>query len=108
MANRILVTLGVGYFHQVYRRAFYYELKIAGIHFEVIKEVTANYFHRSLTSKEVNFLLIGDLLLSVVAVSVLDDLVLSKFHSYIHYFKCRRGLIFNFNAVCLDYRYVEK
>ena len=26
MANRILITLGVGYFHQIYRRAFYYEL----------------------------------------------------------------------------------
>jgi GxxExxY protein len=59
-------------------------------------------------SEEVRFLLIGDLLLSVVAVSVLDDLELSKFHSYIHYFKCKRCLIFNFNAMCLTYRYVEK
>ena len=27
MANRILVTLGAGYFHQIYRQAFYWELK---------------------------------------------------------------------------------
>ena len=108
IANRILVTLGVGYFHQVYRRAFYYELKIAGISFEVIKEVTAVYHHRSIDSENVNLFLIGDLLLSAVAVLKLDDLELSKFHSYLYYFKCRRGLIFNFNAVCLDYRYIEK
>ncbi len=108
MANRILVTLGAGYFHQVYRRAFYYELKIAGVQFEVIKEIKAIYLDRSLDSNEVNLFLIGDLLLSVVAVSVFDDLELSKFYSYIRYFKCKRGLIFNFNAVCLTYRYVEK
>jgi len=108
MANRILVTLGAGYFHQVYRRAFYYELKMANINFEVIKEIPAIYLHHSLDSAEVNFFLIGDLLLSVVAVSALDDLELSKFYSYINYFKCRRGLIFNFNAVCLNYQYVEK
>lgn len=108
MANRILVTLGAGYFPQVYRRAFYYELLIAGVHFELIKEMTANYLDRSLSLKEVNCFVIGDLLLSVIAVSIFDDLEMSKFHSYIHYFKCRRGLIFNFNAICLDYRYVEK
>jgi GxxExxY protein len=31
MANRILITLGAGYFHQIYRRAFYDELKQANV-----------------------------------------------------------------------------
>lgn len=107
IANRILITLGVGYFHQVYRRAFFYELKLYRIDFDVVKDVSVSYRSRFLGSKDVNFFVIGSLLLSVVAVRVLDKVVLSKFHSYIKHLKCRRGLIFNFNAVCLDYRYID-
>jgi GxxExxY protein len=107
IANRILVTLGVGYFHQVYRRAFYYELETAKIDFEVIKEVTATYREKTLKSKEVGFFRIGDLLLSVVAVKELNQLTLSKFSHFLRYFDCQRGLIFNFNAMHLDFRYLE-
>jgi len=107
MANRILITLGVGYFHQIYRRAFYYELKISGIDFEIIKEVKAIYHNNFLSSKEVNFFLIGKLLLSVIAVNELDKLTLSKFHNYVKHFKCKKGLIFNFNSMRLDYRYID-
>ena len=108
IANRILVTLGVGYFHQVYRRAFYYELEIAKIDFEMIKEMTATYHEKALKSKEVGFFQIGDLLLSAVAVKELNQLTLSKFSHFVRYFNCQRGLIFNFNAMHLDFRYLER
>jgi GxxExxY protein len=107
IANRILITLGVGYLHQVYRRAFYYELKMAKINFEVKKQVTAIYNNNCLSSKEVSFFIIGELLLSIVAVKELNQLILSKFTHYIRYFKCKNGLIFNFNAVYLDFRYLD-
>ena len=68
MANRVLVTLGPGYFHQVYRRAFYYELEQANISFELAREVRAVYRGQDLGAKEVRFFQIGDLLLSAVAV----------------------------------------
>jgi len=100
------VTLGVGYFHQVYRRAFYYELEIAKIDFEVIKEVTATYHEKTLKLKEVGFFRINDLLLSIVAVKKLEQLTLSKFSHFLRYFNCQRGLIFNFNAMYVDYRYL--
>jgi GxxExxY protein len=106
IANRILTTLGVGYFHQIYRRAFYYELKNSGIEFEVKKEVTATYSEHILGSKPVNFFIIGDLLLSVVAVQEINKPILAKFDNYIKHLKCQRGLIFNFNAIKLDYRYL--
>jgi GxxExxY protein len=105
IANRILMTLGPGYFHQIYRRAFYYELQQAQIQFEVIKEMTAIYQNEVIDSKEVSFFLIGDLLLSLVAVKELNQNTLSRFSYHLQYFKCKRGLIVNFNAVCLDYRY---
>lgn len=107
MANRILITLGAGYFHQIYRRAFYWELKQSGISFETAKEVVAEYRNEKLGTKEVNFFILDDLLLSAVAVNTLNDLMLSKFRSYIRYFKAKRGLIFNFNSLCLDFRYFD-
>ena len=108
IANRILTTLGIGYFSQIYRRAFYYELKSSGIEFEIIKEVTATYSEHVLSSKSVNFFIIGDLLLSVVAVQEITKLIIAKFDNYIKHLKCKRGLIFNFNAINLNYRYLEK
>jgi len=107
MANRILVTLGPGYFHQVYRRAFYYELQQANAQFEVAKEVRAIYRQQDLGAKEVRFFIIGDLLLSAIAVQAIDDLLLSKFQHYIHYYRLKRGLLINFNALCLDCKYMK-
>jgi GxxExxY protein len=107
MANRILVTLGVGYLAQIYRRALYIELQQAGAEFEVIKEVTATYQAQRLDSKPVNFFRIGDLLVSVVAVRELTDLILSRFQHHIRYFHLKRGLLINFHALHLDFKYVR-
>ena len=107
MANRILVTLGPGYFHQVYRRAFYHELEQANIPFELVKEVRAVYRGQNLGTKEVRFFQIGDLLLSAVAVQSIDDLLLSKFQHYIRYYHMKRGLLVNFNAMHLDFKYIN-
>ncbi len=107
MANRVLVTLGPGYFHQVYRRALYYELQQANIPFEVVKQVYAIYRQKTLDSKEVRFFIIGDLLLSAVAVQSIDDLLLSKFQHYLRYYRLKRGLLMNFNAMHLDFRYMK-
>ena len=107
MANRILITLGPGYFHQIYRRAFYHELKTAEVDFETVKEVIADYRHNVLGTKEVIFFRIGNLLLSAVAVNRLTDLILLKFRHYIKHLHCQRGLIVNFKALRLDFRYFE-
>ena len=107
MANRILVTLGVGYLAQVYRRALYIELQQAGAEFDVIKEVSATYQAQHLDSKPVNFFRIGDLLVSVITVRELSDLVCSRFLHHIRYFKLKRGLLINFHAVHLDFKYIR-
>lgn len=107
MANRVFVTLGPGYFHQVYRRALYYELQQANIPFEVVKQVYAIYRQKTLDSKEVRFFILGDLLLSAVAVQSIDDLLLSKFQHYLRYYRLKRGLLINFNAMHLDFRYMK-
>lgn len=107
IANRVLITLGAGYFAQIYRRALYHELKMAGVNFGVIKEVTANYRDKVVGSRDVNFFLLDDLLLSVVTVKELNRLTLLKFRNYIKHLGSKRGLIFNFNSTVLDFRYFE-
>lgn len=108
MANRILVHLGAGYFHQVYRRAFYVELKQAGVDFRTIKSIEATYRHKRLGEKDVYFFIIGDLLLSTIAVKALTPLVTSRFYNYIRHLGCRHGLIVNFNNIHLDFKYYER
>ena len=105
MANRILIILGPGYFHQVYRRAFYYEMKREGIRFRIAKDIFAKYENEIFGSKEVNFFIIEDMLLSVVAVRELNDTILSRFRNHTAYLELKRGLIFNFRSLCLDFMY---
>ena len=105
MGNRILTTLGAGYFHQIYRRAFYYELERAGVDFALQKDVAARYRNVEIGSKEVNFFIIGDLLMSAVAVKEFGRLILSRFCNYGRYLKKKRGLIFNFSALALEFGY---
>jgi GxxExxY protein len=107
MANRVLVSLGAGYFHQIYRRALYCELKAAHVEFEVMKQVTAMYQNQTVGSREVNFFKIDDLLVSAVAVQTVDDTMLIKFRNYLKHLHCRHGVLFNFNATVLDFRYLE-
>jgi len=108
MANRILITLGPGYFHQIYRRAFYYELKKAGIRFYVEKDAPVWYQNYIVDSEEVNFFIInGDLLLSILAVRKLDAQILSEFRNHIRDFSLKKGLIFNFNALHLTFKYIR-
>jgi hypothetical protein len=80
---------------------------MAGVNFGVRKEVTANYHNQVLGTRDVNFFLLDDLLLSVVTVKKLDHLILLKFRNYIKHLGSKRGLIFNFNSTVLDFRYFE-
>ena len=106
MANRILVNLGPGYLHQIYRRAFHWELKQSGAAFEAANTVIAKYRNEKVGEKAVNFFIIGDLLLSLVALKELNNLTVSRFRNYIRHFHLKRGLIINFNAIHLDFRYL--
>ncbi len=105
IANRILSTLGPGYFHHIYRRSFFYELRKQNVSFDAIRKLTAYYDRKPVGEKDVQFFRIGDLLLSTIAVKDFGEPILSKFKNYMRYLGCKRGLIFNFNSSTLDFRY---
>ncbi len=106
-ANTVLITMGAGYFHHIYQRALFLELQQARIPFHLEKQVAANYENQTLATKSVNFFVVRqEMLLSAVAVQELDTLILSKFKNYMKYFGCSKGLIVNFNAVCLRFNYL--
>ena len=104
ISKEILETLGPGYFHQVYRRAFWYELKDQDIDFEIIKQLELIYKGKTYASKEVRFYKVNDLLISIVSVNKLDDRILYNLSKYKKYYNCKDGLIINFNSTVIDFR----
>lgn len=108
IANRVLTTLGPGYLAQVYRRALFHEFRTSGVEFETMKQVTAMYRNQPVGARPVNFLKVGDLLIAVLTVQSLDTQTLSRFRQYFRHVRCRRGIVFNFHATTLDFRYLER
>lgn len=106
ISKEILETLGPGYFHQVYRRAYWDELERNNIGFELIKDLELNYQGRYYGKKEVRFYKINDLLISVIAVSSINDLILNRFYKFVKHYKCQNGLIINFNSTIVDFRFI--
>ena len=107
ICKEILEILGPGYFHQVYRRAFWNELIMNNINFEWIKQLELKYQEKVYDHKDVKFFKINNLLISTVAVNSLNNLVVNRFSKYVRYYKCSKGLIINFNNTILDFRYLE-
>ena len=107
ISKEILEILGPGYFHQVYRRAFWDELKYNNINFEWIKQLELKYQGKVYDKKELKFYKINDLLISIVAVNNLNELVLNRFSRYVKHYKCDKGLIINFNNIMVDFRYLK-
>lgn len=107
ISKEVLEILGPGYFHQVYRRAFWDELKINEIDFEWIKQLELSYRGKIYDKKEVRFFKINDLLISIVAVKELNELIINRFIKFVRYYKCARGLIVNFNSTIVDFRYLK-
>ena len=106
IGKEILEILGPGYFHQVYRRAFWDELKRNNIDFEWINKLELKYGEKVYDTKDVRFFRIGKLLISIVAVKELDNLTIAKFSKFIEHHSCERGLIINFNSTVVDFRLI--
>ena len=107
ISKDILEILGPGFFHQVYRRAFWDELKYRDINFEWIKQLELSYKGKIYNQKEVRFFKIKNLLISIVAVKELDKLIITKFFKFVKYYKCDSGLIVNFNNTMMDFRFIK-
>lgn len=108
ISKEILEILGPGFFHQVYRRAFWDELKYRDINFEWIKQLELSYKGKVYNQKEVRFFKIKNLLISIVAVRELDKLIIIKFFKFVKYYKCDSGLIVNFHDTRMDFRLVKR
>lgn len=107
ICKEILEILGPGFFHQVYRRSYWDELKANNINFEWISQLELSYKGRIYNRKDVKFFKINNLLVSIIAVKELDKLIIERFFKFIKYYKCDSGLIMNFNSITLDYRFIK-
>jgi len=107
ISKEILEILGLGFFHQIYRRAFWDELKYNNIDFEWMKQLELRYKNKIYNKKDVKFFKINDLLISIVAVRNLNSLTVNQFSKYVKYYSCSKGLIVNFNNQVVDFRYLK-
>ncbi len=107
MGKEILEILGPGYFHRIYRRSFWDELKMNDIDFDWIKQLQLTYEGKVYGEREVRFFKVDDLLVSIVAVNKLDQLALHNFFGFVKHYKCRKGLIINFNNTIVDFKFVK-
>jgi len=107
ISKEILEILGLGFFHQIYRRAFWDELKYNNIDFEWMKQLELRYKNKIYNKKDVKFFKINDLLISIVAVRNLNSLTVNQFSKYVKYYSCNKGLIVNFNNQVVDFRYLK-
>ncbi|MDM8544843.1 GxxExxY protein [Desulfococcaceae bacterium HSG9] len=62
IGDRILSTLGSGYFHHIYRSSFFYELRNQNIDFDSVKELTAYYNNRYWAHTVESFLSFSEIL----------------------------------------------
>ncbi|MFH0891343.1 MAG: GxxExxY protein [Candidatus Falkowbacteria bacterium] len=107
ISREILEILGPGYFHQVYRRAYWDELCNNNIIFEWINKMELEYHGKVYGQRDLKFYKINDLLVAVLAINNFNDIILKRFSSYVKYYGCQRGLIINFNNTKLDFRYLR-
>ena len=107
MSKEILEILGPGYFHQVYRRAFWEELYNHNIGFEWINKMELKYKNKIYGRKDLKFYKINKLLIAILAINGFTEPILKRFSSYVKYYRCEKGLMINFNSVGVDFRYLK-
>jgi len=106
MGKEVLENLGPGFFHQVYRRAFWDELRAGDIDFVLIKNLELNYNGKLYGSKDIRLFKINDLLISINAIKSIENETISVFSNLIKHYQCKKGLLFNFNSTKMDYRFI--
>ena len=100
--------LGPGFFHQVYRRATWYELIDNGIKFSLEKKIIASYKGIDLFEKEVRiFLIEKKIVLLVIAVKEISEEIEKEMKYYLKYFNYNLGMIINFKSEKLEWCFIE-
>ena len=107
-AQKVHRTLGNGFQEVIYQRDLEIEFEMEGLKFEREKEMDIFYEGKLIGNRRVDFLVGGDIMVELKALTKLEDVNTAQLINYIEAYKVKVGLLINFGARSLELkRYVK-
>ena len=101
-AYRVHNYLGNGFQEVIYQRALEYEFIELGLKFAREMEMEIIYKEEVIGQRRVDFLVDGDIMVELKAITILEDVQLAQLMNYIEAYHVRVGLLINFGAKKLE------
>jgi GxxExxY protein len=96
--------LGNGFQEVIYHRALEIEFQKEGLLFEREKEMNIFYDEQLIGTRRVDFLVDGDVMVELKAITKLEDVNVAQLINYIEAYKVKVGLLINFGSKSLEVR----
>lgn len=107
-AQKVHRFLGNGFQEVIYQRALEIEFGKSQLKFEREKEMDIFYEDVLIGNRRVDFLVDGDIMVELKALTNLEDVHVAQLMNYIEAYKVRVGLLINFGAKSLEIkRYIK-
>ena len=107
-AQRVHRNLGNGFQEVIYQKALEIELDKSGLKFEREKEMDIVYDNVLIGHRRVDFLVDGDVMVELKALTKLEDVNIAQLINYIEAYKVKIGLLINFGSKSLEVkRYIK-
>ncbi len=103
-AQKVHKQLGNGFQEIIYQRALEIEFKKEKMKFEREKEMDIFYEDRIIGNRRVDFVVDGDIMVELKAITKLEDVNTAQLINYIEAYKVKLGLLINFGTKSLEVR----
>jgi len=105
-AMEVHSTLGTGFQEVIYQRALALEFDAVGLSFSREHEMHIDYKGSEIGTRRVDFLVEGEVMVEIKAVTKLDDVHLAQAINYLEVYNLEVGLLLNFGARSLEFKRV--
>lgn len=103
-AQKVHKQLGNGFQEIIYQRALEIEFEKEKMKFEREKEMDIFYEDRIIGNRRVDFVVDGDIMVELKAITKLEDVNTAQLINYIEAYKVKLGLLINFGTKSLEVR----
>lgn len=100
-------VLGNGFQEIIYQRALAIEMTLAGLNFEMEKEMKIYYRGHQVGTRRSDFFVEEKIMVEIKAKSNLDDVNLNQAMNYLEAYNMEIGLLINFGAKSLQFKRVH-
>jgi GxxExxY protein len=106
-AMKVHSVLGNGFQEIIYQRALAIEMTLAGLNFEMEKEMKIYYRGHQVGTRRSDFFVEEKIMVEIKAKSNLDDVNLNQAMNYLEAYNMEIGLLINFGAKSLQFKRVH-